>query len=97
MIKFVLKNFGANILRLELFLDQSLYNSIMSCRNDIIYNLISFFFEVSLIYMNNLNIIIAFFRGNFHLPSVSQQILGRQSLKPLWGIGKYISQQGRFK
>lgn len=47
--------------------------------------------------MNNLNIIIAFLRGNFHLPSVSQQILGRQSLKPLWGIGKYISQQGRFK
>lgn len=47
--------------------------------------------------MNNPNIIMANSRGMFHLPVASQQILGRQSLKPQWGIGRCISQQGRFK
>ena len=45
---FVLKASVPNILRLELFLDQRLYNSIMTWRNYIIYNLIRFFFEVKL-------------------------------------------------
>lgn len=45
IIKCVVKDSGPDISRLEFSLDQSLHNSMGTCRNDIIYNLIRFFFS----------------------------------------------------